>query len=120
MMYWLAQAARELREAAGRKQVHVAASASMDQSTVNRFERGETQPAHVDTMIAAYADDLEIQPIDVWQRAIDSWRAHEAGVHPAPEGELGRRAEGSATTAKGPRRASNRRQAGGPRDTGRS
>src|SRR4051794_41917074 len=38
MLYWLARAAKQSREAAGRKQVHVAAEADKDQSSIYRFE----------------------------------------------------------------------------------
>lgn len=83
MVYWLARAAKELREAAGRKQVHVAASMSKDQSTVYRFEQGGTVPRELDLFIAAYADDLEIEPMQIWARALELWKedGQQATVH---------------------------------------
>jgi hypothetical protein len=42
--YWLATVAKELREAAGRKQVQIAPSISKDQSTVYRFEVHKNVP----------------------------------------------------------------------------
>lgn len=74
MTFWLAAAAKELREAAGRMHVHVAASMSKDQSTVYRFEQGNTVPRDLNLFIAAYADDLDIKPIQIWERALDLWR----------------------------------------------
>lgn len=76
MLYWLARAAKELRIAAGRKQVHVAASIDKDQSTIWRFEKGEGWPRETDLFVAGYADDLDIEPIDIWARALDMWREH--------------------------------------------
>ena len=73
-MFWLAVAAKELREAAGRKQVHIAASMSKDQSTVYRFEQGGSVPRELDVFVAAYADDLDIKPSQVWARALELWR----------------------------------------------
>ena len=83
MVHWLAVAAKELREAAGRKTVHVAASMSKDQSTVYRFEQGNTSPNEIDIFIAAYADDLDIKPSEIWERALQLWRdaGTEATVH---------------------------------------
>lgn len=74
MSYWLARAAKAAREAADRKQVHVAASANKDQSSIYRFEQGKSWPQDTDLLVAAYADDLDIDPIDLWQAALDMWR----------------------------------------------
>jgi hypothetical protein len=74
MSYWLAAAARELREQADRKQVHVAAGADVDQSTVWRFEHSGTFPRNVDSLIAAYAEDLSMSPIEIWAKALEMWR----------------------------------------------
>ena len=74
MLQWLAQTCRDARLAARRKQVHVGASADVDQSTVNRFEKAIAWPRNPDRLVAAYADDLDISPIDLWQAAIDLWR----------------------------------------------
>lgn len=74
MLYWIAEAAKQLRLGAGRKLVHVAASGDMDQSTIYRFERHHGQPESIDATIAAYADDLDREPIDVWELALEMWR----------------------------------------------
>lgn len=74
MRFWIAEAAKQAREAANRMLVHVAASASVDQSTIYRFEKHEVFPDDIDLTVAAYADDLDIEPIQLWQTALDLWR----------------------------------------------
>lgn len=77
MIHWLAQAARQLREEAGRKQVHIAATMSIDQSTIYRFEQGNTWPKRADLVVAAYAEDLDISdPREIWELAMRLWREH--------------------------------------------
>lgn len=86
MLFWLSRACKAAREAAGRKQVHVAASANVDQSTIARFEKQTAWPRHTDRVVAAYADDLDIEGIDLWQEAMRLWIADQAGgVDDAPE-----------------------------------
>ena len=72
---WIAGVCRQARIAAGRRQVHIAAAADVDQSTVNRFELAQGWPRDVDAMIAAYAEDLAIPAIELWRRAIDAWQS---------------------------------------------
>lgn len=79
MLFWLARACTSARKAAGRRQVHVAASANVDQSTIGRFEKGNAWPRHTDRVVAAYADDLDVHPIELWQEALRLWRADKAG-----------------------------------------
>lgn len=79
MLFWLSRACRAAREAAGRKQVHVAASADVDQSTIARFEKQTAWPRHTDRVVAAYADDLDIGAIDLWQEAMRLWLAERDG-----------------------------------------
>ena len=74
MLYWLGLVAREAREARGRKQVHIAASLSVNQETIGRFERGEAWPRNPDLTVVAYADDLDVDPRDLWGEAVRRWR----------------------------------------------
>lgn len=74
MLYWLARAAKDAREAAGRKQVHVGAEVNRDQSAIYRFEQANAWPRNPDLILAGYAQDLDISPLDLWQRALDMWR----------------------------------------------
>lgn len=74
MLYWLAEAAKEARTAISRKQVHVAASADTDQSTVARFEKRIAWPRDPDRIVKAYADDLDFDSLDLWEQAVRMWR----------------------------------------------
>lgn len=74
-IYWLAHAAKELREKADRKQVHIAAAMSIDQSSIYRFEQGRNWPRDPDLVVAAYAEDLDIDdPREIWELALTMWR----------------------------------------------
>jgi len=73
MIFWLAQAAKEVRLERGRKQVHIAATINRDQSTVNRFEQGEHWPRDPDEIVLGYAEDLELNPRELWERALQLW-----------------------------------------------
>ena len=93
MLLWLARAAVAARKAADRKQVHIAASANRDQSSIFRFEQAAEGkggwPRDADRIISAYADDLDIEPIDLWAHALEMWRADRADrvvpINPAAE-----------------------------------
>lgn len=78
MLYWLARAAKQLREAAGRKTIHIAARANgeeaVDQSTIWRFEQARAWPKKPDEMVQAYAEDLDVDPFLVWEEALRLWR----------------------------------------------
>jgi hypothetical protein len=80
MLEWLAEAAATLRLAAEpkRKQVHIAAGADVDQSTINRFEKAEAWPKNPDTIVRAYADDLDVDPIQIWEHALRLWAQNRA------------------------------------------
>ncbi len=109
MAFWLARAAKSAREAAGRKQVHVAASANKDQSTIYRFEQGTAWPQDTDLLIAAYADDLEIDPQDIWQMALDMWK--ESGSSASVSELEERRAARTASRSDGKKKTPKRRAA---------
>lgn len=73
MLPFLAAAARGAREDAGRLQVHIAASANVTESVITRFEARRAWPRDPDRIIGAYADDLDLHPVDIWQRAVHLW-----------------------------------------------
>jgi hypothetical protein len=73
MLYWLGVVCQEQRKERDRLQVHIAASLDRNQSTVARFERGEGWPRDPDLTIAAYADDLDMEPSELWQLALERW-----------------------------------------------
>lgn len=73
MLHWLGLAAREARERAGRRQVHIAAAADVGETTISRFEAGKQWPRSPDRTIAAYAQVLEVDAIEIWQEALRRW-----------------------------------------------
>lgn len=75
MLPFLSEALKAARVAAGRKQVHVAAALDRNQSTIHRFESGLGYPQDLDAVIAAYADDLGVDVLVLWEAAIALWRA---------------------------------------------
>ncbi len=105
MLVYLAQAAREAREAGDRMLVHVGASANMDQSAISRFEQASAWPRDPDKIIAAYADDLDITPLDIWKAALVLWAQASTGPSAGAESpvlpaELGRRIQDRQTKSK--------------------
>lgn len=86
MAYWLAKACAQARSTGGRLQVHVAASANLSQSSVDRFEDGTVWPRNPDRYIDAYADDLDVSPIDLWRAAIQMWE-EDLASQPDPRDE---------------------------------
>lgn len=74
MLPFLAAAARSARENAGRLQVHIAASANVTESVITRFEARRAWPRDPDRIIGAYADDLDVHPVEIWERAAQLWR----------------------------------------------
>lgn len=89
MIEFLARVAKQMREKDGRKPYHIAAELDKDPSTVWRFEQGRW-PQDVDAMIAAYARDLERDPLEIWTAALDLWRKERAS---APEPAVALEAE---------------------------
>lgn len=87
MLPWLARVAREAREARGHKEIHIAVAADIHPSTVNRFENKKAWPRDPDEMMKGYAEDLDIHPIRLWERALQLWSA--ALSAPDADGEPG-------------------------------
>jgi hypothetical protein len=121
MLFWLARAASEARDQAKRKQVHVAAGADVDQSTIWRFERAGAWPRNADRVVAAYAEDLDVTAFDLWEEALRMWGEYRQGLADVSELSADERAaravERPAPHIPAPRRAARRGQAGGRSDT---
>jgi hypothetical protein len=98
MLPWLAQAAKALRRAGGRKTVNIGSSLGMSESTISRFENAKGWPERPDQMVAAYADDLDVDAIDIWARALELWRAATVDDRTAVEEETEERAQQSERT----------------------
>lgn len=98
----LGAVARELREAKDVLAVEIGARIRHTEGVVSRFERGETVPRNLDLMVQAYADELDLDPADIWQMTIKRWRElPEAEVSP---GDVGRRQAVRAVQEAGKRR----------------
>jgi hypothetical protein len=93
MLHWIGLAAGQARKAAERKTVHVGASADMDQSTVWRFEEGVAWPRKPEALVNAYADDLDVEPIELWEEALRLWRADLEASGENSKGEIRQRLE---------------------------
>lgn len=61
---------RDARERRGLRAIDVAITAGVSEATVSRFERGEGWPRDTDGMVAAYASELEVEPLELWRRAV--------------------------------------------------
>ena len=80
MLFWIATACKQARKHAGRIQSQIAASAVVDQATINRFEHHIAWPkVGADRIVAAYADDLDIDVLALWQQAIHLWSRRKGG-----------------------------------------
>jgi hypothetical protein len=90
MAYWVAQACRLTREDAGVHQTQVAACVGKRESSVYRFEVGNTWPRDADDYVNAYALTADLDdPRPIWDRALALWREH--GANPFEEtGSLSR------------------------------
>lgn len=75
MMYWIAQTCRDARLEQQHLLSEVAAELRVDQSTVGRFETGRMRKIDIDAMVDAYARDLQLQPRELWVRALQRWAA---------------------------------------------
>lgn len=75
MLTHLGAAARDARMQKGRHQVQVAAEIGVDQGTIRNFEYGKHWPRDPDAMVAAYARDLDIHPVEIWEEALKRWKA---------------------------------------------
>lgn len=85
MIFWLTLAARQLREDADAYEIDIASqigrarnSKPPNQSTISRFESGKWSN-DTDETIRAYARELDIEPMEIWARAVELWRSHLAG-----------------------------------------
>jgi len=80
MLYWLALAAKQAREARERIHVHIAARAGkgVDQSTISRFENHTAWPDKLETILDGYAEDLDVDQFDIWAAAVELWRQYRA------------------------------------------
>lgn len=75
MSYWLALVLHDRRKEKGISPAKLAALADVDQSTITRFEQGQSLPPEVDRYVAAYAQLLGIEDSrELWLLALEKWR----------------------------------------------
>lgn len=87
MSYWLALVLRERREAGGIRLSEVAGLSKVDQSTINRVEKGLTLAPDIDHYVAAYAKLLDLDDgRELWNQALDRWMRE--GAPPVLIGQL--------------------------------
>lgn len=79
----LGRACREARERAGLKQVWIAATLNVDQSTITRFEQGHW-PRDLEGMLLAYEDATGIPAKNIIESGLGLWEPepHEAFERP--------------------------------------
>lgn len=117
MLYWLAQVCRAERvdrkpkvkalDVASRIRDHMPNGESVDNATISRFEKGTIWPrTPTDAIVAAYADELRVEPIELWTEALRLWHTHLAGEALSAEGE--------AAAVKPQRADAAKRASGGP------
>jgi hypothetical protein len=76
-LYWLAEAAKDLREQAGVRPETVASIMDVGIHRIDRFEKAENWPRDPDRLLAAYATATGLEdPREIYQRALNLWHAH--------------------------------------------
>jgi hypothetical protein len=76
-LYWLAEAAKQLREHAGVRPETVASIMDVGIHRIDRFEKAENWPRDAERLLAAYAQAVGIPDArDIYQRALDLWYEH--------------------------------------------
>jgi hypothetical protein len=80
---WIASVCRDERERVKANRTVVAAKVNRSEDVIRRFEtlRGQWSP-HTPEIVAAYAELAGVEPIELWQRAIDSWKASQLQAQP--------------------------------------
>lgn len=62
------------RISAGIKQIDIASTAGVSEGAVSRFETGRNTPRDLDRLVAAYAEECEAAPYELWLAALDAWQ----------------------------------------------
>ena len=76
-LYWLAEAAKQLREHAGVRPETVASIMDVGIHRIDRFEKAENWPRDAERLLAAYAQAVNLEDArDIYQRALDLWYEH--------------------------------------------
>lgn len=132
-LFWLGQAAREMRVAAGVKMPALAMALDRsDTKPLERFERAENFPQSLEELLAVYGELIGCDPRLIVERALEKWREHGeppqlASTLPAPQDpepggsvgaaleqeaqDLAQQAKGKAARGRGSRAGRTRRRA---------
>lgn len=73
MLPHLGAAAKAIRRRHRVRQIDVALRLGVSESTISHFERGLHWPQSPDITIQAYADELDLEPADLWREALRRW-----------------------------------------------
>jgi transcriptional regulator with XRE-family HTH domain len=72
--YWIAQVAREWRDAAGAIQEDILKAGDVRIGTISRFENKRARPENIDRLVAAYAAVIGVTADVLWELALERWR----------------------------------------------
>lgn len=77
LAYWIAQALRHQREAAGVSRANLALTLGVSDATLKRLESGSKMPPDIEARVAAYAWILGLKDgRELWQQAVEDWVHH--------------------------------------------
>jgi hypothetical protein len=86
------------------------------ESALGQFERGNSQPRDLDSVVEAYAEELGIEPLAIWRMALERYEATERPAAVAREVEAAarssRRSAGGSERDAASKRSARRRAAG--------
>lgn len=66
----LGEVCRGARVDAGRHAIDIATAAGVSEATISRFERGDGWRRQTDEIVAAYAAETMVEPLELWRRAV--------------------------------------------------
>lgn len=72
----LGRACRQARLDADLRQIDISTTAGTTHATISRFETGRSWPLNADSVVAAYAAECRIRPLDLWRQALEDWIAN--------------------------------------------
>lgn len=72
-MEHIGQVVRERRQAEHVKLVRVGAALDKSEGSLSRFESGQVW-AELDAVVTAYANELGVEPVELWAEAVERWR----------------------------------------------
>lgn len=74
MLDYLGPALRDARIRSGLRQLDIATTAGVSDDSVSRLELARAWPMEIDRIVAAYAVETGLEPLDLWATAIECWR----------------------------------------------